>query len=438
MPETTMPLSPKDSRFGWTKAARKDEFTKQTPESKGTHRVVIRGQVRDIPIIRVHQNVPKYRLENGRTASAQVEYLAKNPGEGQDLFTADPELWKVQEVQHSLLMKLAEKSDLRKYFEDTSKQQVDPILLDEDGFVINGNRRLATWRDLFFAEAGKYSHFEYIDAVVLPHIDSKAIDRLEAELQIEKDIKADYTWDAQANMMLAKRQRDKYSDKDLADLYGKKEAEVKELLDMQAYANDYLKSRKRDNMWSTVSGAELAFRRIVTTRGKVGGPGRQQLFKEASFSLIDKPEEVRDSLHDAINGMAQNIDQIVTHLKDTFKVDIPVADAATAELFGGAPSLSGASEAFDLELSKEIAKPENASKARELIVEFIESQKAAKRENKSAGKLLDCCARASAALEDGLKLGLGADTKTEGLEAQLDRLEAQIAKIKDFVASKKC
>lgn len=114
MSNTTVPLQPKDSRFGWTKASRKEEFAKclTTPTGK-THRVVIQGQVRDIPIIRIHQNLPKYRLENGRTASAQVEYLARNPGETADFFTLDAELWRVQEVQHNLLLKLAEKSDLR-------------------------------------------------------------------------------------------------------------------------------------------------------------------------------------------------------------------------------------------------------------------------------------------------------------------------------------
>lgn len=436
MSNNILPLLPKDSRFGWTKASRKEEFKKclATPSGK-THRVVIQGQVRDIPIIRIHQNLPKYRLENGRTASAQVEYLAKNPGETVDLFTVDAELWKVQEVQHNLLLKLAEKSDLRKYFEDTSKQQVDPILLDDNGFVINGNRRLSTWRDLYHSDPTKYKHFEYIDVAVLPAIDSKAIDRLEAELQIEKDIKADYTWDAQANMMLAKRQREGYSDKDLAELYGKKESEVKELLDMREYADNYLKSRKKENMWSLVAGAELAFRRIVSTRASVGGVGRQEVFKEASYALIDNPEEVRDSLHDAIKGMANNIAPIIDKLKESFPVVVADSDAETTDLFGDDSGKKGG-EASDLGLSKEIGRPENAAKAREIIVEFIESQKQQKKDNKSAEKLLDCCARATAALEDGIKLGLGAETKTDGVSAQLDRLEKQIEKIRTFLATK--
>ncbi|AMM23835.1 hypothetical protein [Variovorax sp. PAMC 28711] len=435
---TSLPLNPKDSRFGWTKAARIEEFGKKLVAANGaTHRVVIQGQTQDIKIIRVHQNVPKYRLENGRTASAQVEHLAKNPQESVGLFLDDPELWKAQEIQHALLLKLAEKSDLRKYFENAANKQVDPILLDEHGFVINGNRRLATWRDLFHSDSSKFGHFEYIDVAVLPPVDTKAIDRLEAELQIEKDIKADYSWDSKANMMLAKRQREGYSDKELGEVYGMKEADIKELLDMRDYAHDWLLSRGKDNMWSLVAGGELAFRRIVTSRGKVGGTGRQQLFKEAAFALIDKPDEVKDSLHDAINGMAQHIGPIIEKLKAAFPISTVAVDDETTDLFGGGPAKSSG-EADDLALSKEICKGDNAGAARQIIVEFIESQKQLKRDTKSAEKLLDCCARATGALEDGIKLGLGAETKVEGVAGQLDRLEAQIAKIREFIASKAC
>lgn len=424
-------LNPR-TKFGWPLLERCEEFRKKMESSAtgATDRVVLEGQVRDIPIIRIHQSVPKYRLENGRTASAQVEYLAKNPNARVDLFTGDPELWDAQGVQHSLLLSQADKSDLRKFFEDPSNKQVQLILLDHDGFVVNGNRRLATWRELYHADNSKYRHFEYIDVVVLPHVDRRAIDRLEAELQIEPDIKADYTWDAEANMMMARREREHYSDKDLAELYGKKESEVRELIDMRNYAAEFLKSRGKENMWSAVSGAELAFRRIVTTRHKVSGTGRQELFKEAAFVLIDRPEEVKDSLHDAINGMANSIESIAEKLKIAFEVREPTIDASVEDLFGGA---SMTRDVADLALTKEIAKSENAPRAREIIVEFIESQKQLKRDNKTATRLIDCCARAHAALEEGIRIGLGADAKTEGVEVQLQVIDGQIKRIKDFL-----
>lgn len=435
MPDPQMPLNPKDSRFGWPKASRKEEFAARLAQNpQAHHRVVVENRQIDLPIIKVHQNVPKYRMANGRTASAQVEWLAKHPGKPKTYFTDDPELWEVQEAQHELLLKLVEKSILRKYFENPTNKQIDPILLDEDGFVVNGNRRLATWRDLFHSERGKFGRYEYVDVAVLPHVDPKAIDRLEASLQIEPDIKDDYTWDAEANMMIAKL--DEYGEGGLAELYGKKEAQIRELLLMREYADEWLKSRGKENMWSLVAGDELAFRRVVSTRVKVGGAGRQQLFKEAAFALIDNPNEVKDSLHDAINGMALNIDPIVEKLKTAFEVPAPPADAAAAELFGGGPVPANAAEAQDLALSKAIATGDNSTKARQIIVDFLETQRMLKREAKSAERLLDCCAKANSLLEEGIKLGLAAETKTEGVVAQIEQIETKIARIRAFLAKK--
>jgi hypothetical protein len=138
---STLPTSPKGSRFGWPKPTRLEEFEKRLA-AKGlpTMRVVIQGQPKDIPIIRVPIGLPKYRMANGRTASLQVEHLAKHPELRRDLFSGDAELWDAQEAQHRLLVQLGRQADLSRYFEDTTNKQVSPILLDENGFVVNGNR----------------------------------------------------------------------------------------------------------------------------------------------------------------------------------------------------------------------------------------------------------------------------------------------------------
>jgi hypothetical protein len=279
MSETSLPTSPTGSRFGWPKPARLQEFAKLL-EAKGlaTHRVVLQGHSRDIPIVRVPIDLPKYRMSNGRTASLQVEHLARHPKARPDLFTGDPELWDAQEAQHKLLLQLGKQQDLAKHFADTTREQIDPILLDENGFVVNGNRRLSTWRDLLIDPSGKYTHFADIDVAVLPHCTEREIDRLEARLQIEKDIRADYNWDAQANMMVAKMAREDFTPAELGKLYGMKGPEVQELLDMRAYAAEYLRARGKADLWSVVSPHEFAFRRLVQRRTRLTGLPRQEMF----------------------------------------------------------------------------------------------------------------------------------------------------------------
>ncbi|MBP5100992.1 hypothetical protein, partial [Pseudomonas protegens] len=219
----------------------------------------------------------------------------------------------------------AKQSDLRKYFEDTAVKQVEPILLDENGFVVNGNRRLSTWRDLCHLDNSKYGHFRHIDVAVLPHCDEKEIDRLEATLQIAKDIKADYSWDAEANMMLAKQKRDGFSNKELAELYDMKEGEVQELMDMRAYADEYLRSRNKANLWSNVSEHEFAFKKIAASRPRISGIGSQEVFKQAAFTLIDNPDEAGGRLYDAIPAIVESLDIIKEKLQAEFDVKPEVA-----------------------------------------------------------------------------------------------------------------
>jgi DNA-binding MarR family transcriptional regulator len=434
MTEHKLPSDPKNSRFGWPQPARIEEFKKlSSSQNSPTTRIVFKGNNEDLPIVRVPIELPKYRMANGRTVSLQAEYLAQNPKDRDDLFSGDPELWDAQEVQHSLLLQVAKQSDLQKYFEDTANKQIDPILLDENGFVINGNRRLACWRELLYKEPGKYSHFRNIDVAILPHCDEKEIDRLEAALQIEKDIKAEYSWDAKANMMLAKQKRYGFSNKDLGDLYGMKEPDVKELLDMLSYANEYLRSRDQTDRWSLVSTDEFAFKRLVNSRQKITNAGTQELFKQAAFTLIEKPDEAGGRLYEAIPAIAENLSVVKEKLLTEFEV-VATSSAKSDELeefFGGGVRDTGTSS--DILLAQEIQKPENATRVRSIIVEVIESQKQLKKDAKAEGYLLKCCSNAQAALAAGIKDGLRPESKRDGVEKQLAQIEAQVTTIREYL-----
>ncbi|SOY54128.1 conserved hypothetical protein [Cupriavidus taiwanensis] len=423
-----------NSRFGWPKPKRTEEFARLLSQQVGaTERVVFQGKTIDIPIIRVPIELPKYRLANGRTASLQSEFLAKNAKIRSDIFSGDPELWDAQESQHNLLLQLAKQADLGRYFEDTGNQQVNPILLDESGFVVNGNRRLATWRELLHKEPGKYDHYQHIDVAVLPHCEEKEIDRLEARLQISKDIRADYSWDAQANMMLAKQKRDGFSNKELAELYDIKETEVEELFDMRSYAEEFLKSRGKPQHWSLVADSEFAFKKMVAARPKIASIGKQQVFKEAAFILIEKPDEAGSRLYEAIPAVLESLDEVKNKLLENFTVGVaePVDDALT-DLFGGGLAAPG-EDPRDLPLAKEMQKPENTDAARKIIVEVIESQKQLKKDAKNASYLLECCTKAHAILTAAVKEGLRPESKLEGVLKQLDEITRQADKIRAFV-----
>lgn len=433
MTDNALPHSPTGSRFGWPQPARIEEFKKLLSGPTGaTTRLILQGKTQDIPIIRVPIELPKYRLANGRTVSLQAEYLATKSKVRRDLFSGDPELWDAQQAQHELLLKLGKQSDLQKYFEDTTNKQVDAIILDENGFVVNGNRRLAVWRELLVQDGGAYGHFRHVDVGVLPHCEEKEIDRLEATLQIAKDIKANYSWDSKANMMLAKQKRDGFSNQELADLYEMKKSEVEELFDMRVYADEYLRSRGKTDLWSLVSEQEFAFKRLVASRQKIAGIGNQEVFKQAAFTLIDNPDEAGGRLYEAIPAIVESLDQVKEKLQQEFAVKPTPADAGLEAMFGGSPAPTTA-DPIDMPLAKEIQKPENSTKARKIIVEVIESQKQLKRDAKSANYLLDCCAKAQALLAAAVKDGFRPESKTLGVDKQLEQIEAQVKQIRAYI-----
>jgi len=429
-----MPQSTTTSRFGFPKPARTEEFRKLKAEpTEATTRIVFQGRNVDLPVIRVPIGLPKYRMANGRTVSLQAEHLAKNPGLRRDLFDGDAELLDAQEAQHNLLLILARQSDLRLHFENAANVQVDPILLDENGFVINGNRRLATWRELLFISPEKYGHFSHIDIAVLPHCDERDIDRLEATLQIEPDIKADYSWDAKANMMLAKRKRDGFSDKELADLYAMKEGEVVELFDMQRYAEDYLKSRNMADMWSHVIDHEYAFRKIVVARKKIEGVGKQEIFKQTAFILIDRPEDVGTRLYEAIPAILESLDIVVAKLQEEFVVQPSPSVRGLDDLFGGG-NPNGEIKHIELPLADEIKKLENSERARQIIVEVLRSQKELKKDAEKASYLLECCSKAQSCLAAAVKAGLRPESNLKGVANQLDQIKIQTDKIRAYLS----
>lgn len=419
-------------RFGSPQPVRIAEFDALLAKHDGrTYPVEFQGAPKYLPVIRVPIDLPKYRMGNGRTVSLQEEYLARNPSLRKDLFSGDPEMLDAQEAQHSILVELGTQSDLRKFFEDTRNVQEAPLVLDENGFVINGNRRLSTWRDLYGGDSSKFKHFRYIDVVVLPHCDEREIDRLEARLQIAKDIKADYSWDTLANMLYQKREKDGFSNADLASLYDMKESQVTEYLDMRQNAIDYLESRNKANMWSEVSDKDFAFRKLVGTREKMPDVGSKALFTQAAYALIERPEEAGGRLYEAIPAVGDYLEEVRKRLLSEFPVEVPKGDDDLVDLFGGAP-VSG--EARDTPLALEIQKPENVDRARKIIVDVIESQRQLKRDSKQATFLLDTCAKANSLLTSAAKDGLRPESQLAGVEAQLREIESQVEKIRRYLA----
>lgn len=423
------------SQFGYPFERRLKELADSKPAvPTATWPMEVKGEKLELVKFRVPIELPKYRLGNGRTASLQEQWLAKNSDKALDYFESDPELDVVQETQHELLLSLVKEAGLLDYFKDTANKQVEPIILDEKGFIVNGNRRLSCWRHFYYSEPAEYPHFAHIDVVMLPHCDDKEIDRIEANLQIKKDIKAKYSWEARAMMLRNKQKQHGFTDTDLAEMYDMTESDVKQARSMLEMADAYLKSRGREHQWSDVGGAEEAFKQLYKAAKRSMSAPEQALLKNAAFALIDKPGTAGERLYAAIPKIQEHLPKIKTKLAGAFAVTQPTVDPAVQELFGGGPAQAVPDVSYAL--AAEIVKPEHADKVRQLVVEVIETESELRKELNNAGYLLKQVTDANTRLQAAVSDGLRPDSTTAGVRQQIESIDANLAKIRDWLTSK--
>ncbi|MEX0806971.1 MAG: hypothetical protein WD688_27155 [Candidatus Binatia bacterium] len=231
--------------------------------------------------------------------------MAKHRTLPKDLFTK-PESDLAQEHQHVILKGMIDEQHLRTYFRNN--KQLEPLILDSDGFVVNGNRRLCAMREYYYSkEREKYKHFRNIDVVFLPPSDQKAILELEDRLQLQQDIKAEYRW-YNTPYMYKRLLREGMAAKELYRIYEIDQKELNYRLATYDEAERYLNAQKKPGEFSTITDSKYAFEQLVKAL-KVVGEDRKDSFLPLAYLVIEKAEGKR--AYDQIPGIARNLDKIL-------------------------------------------------------------------------------------------------------------------------------
>lgn len=403
--------------FGWPLPKRR-QFLKEVQEqpSDKTHPVPFQGKVQYLRVHTIPLDLPLYRLENGRTTGRQAEYLAEHPERAPDFFRADTESAPAQAEQHDILVKLTrERKNLFKEFE--KNPQSEPIILNSLGYVVNGNRRLSTWRELYRSDPAKFAHFANIETVILPYADDKDIDRLEADLQLKEDLKADYSWTSTALMIREKMDRYHYDEDELASIYEKDVKGIREILDCLDYAEQYLESRDKAAHYSDVDGKEYAFLQIARARKRIKGPEpTKEVFEKAAFCLADEAGEGK-RIYAEIPKIAENLDRITNGL------------IAELDLSG-----DGSPEERQERVAKAISEPEQLETARLAIRDIIEASSLEKRDVKRKNHVANSVLKAASLLKEA-KGEIKKDSSKVGVLDALADIEATVSELRAWVAA---
>ena len=261
------------------------------------------------PIITVHANFLRYRIDNSRTTIQQLAYLRNHPELSPDLFD-DPESSLTQNAQEKILLEMVlNKKDFVSDLE--IRGQVEPAIITFDGYILNGNRRTA---------ALKYTGVTYIKCVVLPEDStSQELYELEQELQLAKEFKEPYHWINELNNIRKGALLYKLSAEQQAKtlrLNNKKDIEIRlrrlDLIDSFLSwkgLNGHYDYEKFDDTEQVFMDLEKALR----SQNFKKDIEKQDDLKKAIFGLIEnKPKKGR--VYDYVGDLIRKIDQLRTEM----------------------------------------------------------------------------------------------------------------------------
>ena len=288
--------------------------------NRHTYTVRWRDENLHLVVIKVETSFLRYNLENGRTRRNQSEYLNKNPMLPHYLFD-DPESNEAQNAQHEVLLDMVDEKGLKSDILEEGQRQ--PAIITVDGYVINGNRRLAVLK-----EDGTQ---QYMDCVVLPEdANPWNLYDLEVDLQMAIDTKADYDW---VNELLHIRHGIVDLNKDektLAKLMKTTPQKIRLKLAMLDHIDLYLDWLGKPGNYYSIEDAEQAFIEIAKYSKKINTPDKQKMFRNYVFTIIkERPEEGR--LYDHIKKLFSNLDEVASNIEKSIGIVEPVDNEKIVE-----------------------------------------------------------------------------------------------------------
>ncbi len=451
------------SLYGAPLLKRKEEIANKCKNPESNHSIEIQGKLKHIPVISVRIQLPVYRLANGRTKSAQLEYLTTHPEKSSDLFSADHDAYDAQVAQHEILKTLVQEEGLLSSFKNDNLEQVDPILCTNTGVVVNGNRRLCAWRMLYYTEPTKYKSFETIQIAILPELDEKAISELEKKLQIIKTMRAEYHWHTKA-LMAEQELKSGASDNSVAKSFDMKKKDLHNLVSSRILAEQYLITTGHKNEWSRVDKAYYAFEAIVTGVNKIQDQSEKELFKKLAFAELSGESSIEESvpgrLYTRFKDMATHISAIAARLAENIDLenqdngDVTTEGASLSEpsknepeqTNGSTPDSQDGNNSDDLasltgddeipedkagEVSHAIDQGQKFSSS--AIRDIIEAEKSYQDSQEKADFLLTQLSKIASILETAINTGMNEMTKTDGVKEQINAIQKKLNRILDWL-----
>ena len=230
---------------------------------------------KELPVIEVEVDWVRFSTLNHRTKAEQLRSIhdANQP----DLFTADPLGKEAQEAQFKILREQKGFEELKNDLHERHQQEY--AVISAEGVLVNGNRRTAALRSLYLDD--HLQDARYLRCLLLPEdATANELVDLEAELQIAKDFKEEYSWVNEAMLI-----------EELFDREGRNFAHVAHKMhqDEQNVRSLYEKLQQLHQLVALSKGARL----------HIDFTENESAFDELSKHIKNKPKSEQESVRSA-------------------------------------------------------------------------------------------------------------------------------------------
>lgn len=335
-----------------------------------------RDKTINLTVIRLDLSYLMFWLDNSRTIRQQIQYQQQH--QTQPNIFQDPETTVGQEGQFEILKDML-MSTGKDILEDLEKRgQKDPAIITRDGFIINGNRRIAGLRLL-----GE----QYADCVVLPSDAIKTdLYDLEQELQLAQDFKQPYHWVNELLNIEYGLDKLKIPIEGMARRLRIKPTAVTEARRKKYLIDEFLEWRKFPDRYDYImlDDAEQVFSDLEKfLRTSNYNQEKKEQVKLAVFNLIEnRPEEGRLYAH--VKNLFKNFDEILKRLaqndedsqKSNLTQDKPDEKGDLLEKIVN----GGYEKKDDTQVNTELKNPESAGKNSPQLISILTDVMAENRE----------------------------------------------------------
>ena len=343
------------------------------------HPVPIKGKSIDCKVVLLSIDIPIYHLNNGRTRRDQRSHIISNNHKF-SYFKDSLENNKQQNIQHKILVRLAQvsKSDIFAELKRKAEFREDsPLLLDSNGVVINGNRRLSSIREIFKSDNKKFHKFKHVPcAIIEQHLDDRQIKQIENNIQVRREFKQDYDWISLALEVKEEKEVLGIPISQIAADMGRTENSIKELFEVISLVDKCLiEDYKDEGNYDLVKDQKQIWKNTIERANKQGVKPAEKdlLFKLARMvSLNSGKFGDRDY---AINNALQKKSSLIDAV-DFFKKHYNLKESENNTNDKGDPlSDLKTQNTLDVSLVDKIPVKKNSSDLILKCVDYIENKK---------------------------------------------------------------